>query len=118
MTGAVFLPLARPADTPRKAVALLLDGSKKHVTADVAQKKSLENGVCLVIFPSQQTDIIQPLDISVLRALKAAQKKSQLACMSEHPRQTATPTEFVLLTSAVEEAIRNLHAGTRVGFPW
>ena len=72
----VLVKETQPLSNPQKCILLLVDGSKTHLTLQGLQKmKSL--GVEVVVFPPHLTDVIQPLDKAVFRALKASFPKKE-----------------------------------------
>ena len=71
-----FASLTNPTANPHKAVVLIVDGSKTHLTRAVIEE-AVKLGVHLVALPSHLTDVVQPLDLSVFKPFKAALKKRQ-----------------------------------------
>ena len=72
----VLVKETQPLSNPQKCILLLVDGSKTHLTLQGLQKMK-SWGVEVVVFPPDLTDVIQPLDKAVFRALKALFRKKE-----------------------------------------
>ena len=67
---------------PQRPVLLIVDGHKSHITLDLVDL-ARNSGVVLFCFPPHTTHALQPLDVSVFKALKAHFSKSLRAlCFS------------------------------------
>ena len=72
----VFQHYTGCSDTEDGRAVLLVDGSKKHLTAEVlAAAKQLR--VLLICFPSHSTDVVQPPDVSIFTPLKRKIRRGQ-----------------------------------------
>lgn len=68
--GNTFIPWLKSKNV-KMPVLLLIDGHKSHLTLNVC-RLCKENGIVLnALLPNATHHIIQPLDVSVFRALKA-----------------------------------------------
>ena len=94
----VFQHYTGCSETEDGLVVLLVDGSKTHLTADVlfAAKKLR---VFLISFPSHSTDVVQPLDVSILAPLKRKIRRSQDRCVHSHQGHSLTHSRFVELVT-------------------
>ena len=92
----VFIKQEKPKE--RGGVVLFIDGSKTHLLADVV-REARTNGIRLVLFPSHQTDVVQPLDVAVFKALKSYERTKQQTWMRAQQAaglsQVLTPALFV-----------------------
>ena len=68
-----FASLTSPTSNPHKDFVLIVDGSKTHLSRAVIEE-AVKLGVHLVALPSHLTDVVQPLDLRVLKPFKAALK--------------------------------------------
>ena len=90
---AVFVKETQPLSNPQKCILLLVDGSKTHLTLQGLQKMK-SWGVEVVVFPPHLTDVIQPLDKAVFRALKASFRKKKRTLEKEKPSQSPVPCKL------------------------
>ena len=89
-----FASLTSPTANPHKAVVLIADGSKTHLTRATIED-GVKLGVHLVALPSHLTDVVQPLDLSVFKPFKAAMKKRQRDWRAKNRGKSITPSLFV-----------------------
>ena len=93
-----FAFLTRPTANPHKAVVLIVDGTKTHLTRAIIGE-AVKLGVHLVALPSHLTDVVQPLDLSVFKPFKAALKKRQRDWRAKNRGKSITPSLFVKLVT-------------------
>ena len=89
-----FASLTSPTANPHKAVVLIVDGSKTHLTRAIIEE-AVKLGLHLVALPSHLTDVVQPLDLSVFKPFKAALKKRQRDWRAKNRGKSITPSLFV-----------------------
>ena len=89
-----FAPLTSQTANPHKAVVLIVDGSKTHLTRAII-REAVKLGVHLVALPSHLTDVVRPLDLSVFKPFKAALKKRQRNWRAKNRGKSITPSPFV-----------------------
>ena len=85
-----FVSLTSQTSNPRKAVVLIVDGSKAHLSTAIIEE-AVRLGVHLVVLPSHLTDVVQPLDLSVFKPFKAALKKRQRDWRAKNKGKSITP---------------------------
>ena len=84
---------------------VLVDGSKTHLTLQGLQKMN-DWGVEVVVFPPHLTDVIQPLDKAVFRAVKAPFHKKEEHWKRKNHHRAPSPADFVeLWTDAYVDAV-------------
>ena len=111
----VLVKETQPLSNPQKSILLLVDGSKTHLTLQGLQKMK-SWGVEVVVFPPHLTDVIQPLDKAVFRALKASFRKEEEHWKTKNHHRAPSPADFVeLWTDAYVDAVtpRNILSGIR-----
>ena len=111
----VLVKETQPLSNPQKCILLLVDGSKTHLTLQGLQKKK-SWGVEVVVPPPHLTDVIQPLDKAVFRALKASSRKKEEHWKRKNHHRAPSPADFVQLwTDAYVDAVtpRNILSGFR-----
>ena len=111
----VLVKETQPLSNPQKCISLLVDGSKTHLTLQGLQKMK-SWGVEVVVPPPHLTDVIQPLDKAVFRALKASFRKKEEHWERKNHHRAPTPADFVQLwTDAYVDAVtpRNILSGFR-----
>ena len=111
----VLVKETQPLSNPQKCILLLVDGSKTHLTLQGLQKMK-SCGVEVVVFPPHLTDVIQPLDKAVFRALKASFRKKQEHWKRKNHHRAPFPADVVQLwTDAYVDAVtpRNILLGFR-----
>ena len=79
-----FASLTSQTANRHKAVVLIVDGSKTHLTRAIIQE-AVKLGVHLVALPSHLTDVVQPLDL----------KKRQRDWRAKNRGKSITPSLFV-----------------------
>ena len=89
-----FASLTSPTASPYKAVVLIVEGSKTHLTRAIIEE-AVKLGVHLVALPSHLTDVVQPLDVNVFGPFKAALKKRQREWRAKNRDKSITPSLFV-----------------------
>ena len=89
-----FTSLTSPTANPHKAVVLIEDGSKTHLTRAIIEE-AVKLGVHLVALPSHLSDVVQPLDLSVFKPFKAALKKRRGNWRVKNKGKSITPSLFV-----------------------
>ena len=77
--------LISPTSNPHKAVVLIVDGSKTHLSRDI-----IDEAVKLEVHL-----VAQPLDLSVFKPFKAAPKKRLRECCAKNTGKSITPALFV-----------------------
>ena len=101
----VLVKETQPLSNPQKCILLLVDGSKTHLTLQGLQKMKCW-GVEVVVFPPHLTDVIQPLDKAVFRALKASFRKKEEHWKRKNHHRAPSPADFVeLWTDAYVDAV-------------
>ena len=111
----VLVKETQPLSNPQKCILLLVDGSKTHLTLQRLQKMK-SWGVEVVVFLPHLTDVIQPLDKAVFRALKASFRKKEEHWKRNNHHRAPSPADFVQLwTDAYVDAVtpRNILSGFR-----
>ena len=105
----VLVKETQPLSNPQKCILLLVDGSKTHLTLQGLQKmKSWD--VEVVMFPPHRTDVIQPLDKAVFKALKASFRKKEEHWKRKNHHRAPSPADFVQLwTDAYVDAVTPRH---------
>ena len=89
-----FASLTNPSANPHKAMVLIVDGSKTHLTRAIIED-AVKLRVHLVALPSHLTDVVQPLNLSVFKPFKAALKKRQRDWRAKNRGKSITPSLFV-----------------------
>ena len=84
----------QPLTNVHKCILLLVDSSKTHLTHG-GLRKMQSLGVEVVVFPPRLTAVIQPLDKSVFRALKAIFRKKEEHWKRKNQHRAPTPADFV-----------------------
>ena len=77
----------------QRPLLLLVDGHKSHVTLDVIDI-CRENNIVLFCLPPHTTHALQPLDVSVFKALKANYAKTVRALCAKKPTLVISKREF------------------------
>ena len=96
----------QPLSNPQKCILLLVHCSKTHLTLQGLQKMK-SWGVEVVVFPPHLTDVIQPLDKAVFRALKASFRKKEEHWKRKNYHRAPSPADFVeLWTDAYVDSVR------------
>ena len=111
----VLVKETQPFSNPQKCILLLVDGSKTHLTLQSLQKMK-SWGVEVVVYPPHLTDVIQPLNKAVFRALKASFRKKEEHWKRKNHHRAPSPADFVQLwTNAYVDAVtpRNILSGFR-----
>ena len=111
----VLVKETQPPSNPQKCILLLVDGSKTHLTLQGLQKMK-SWGVEVVVFPPHLTDVIQPLDKAVFRALKASFRKKEEHWKRKNHHRAPSPADFVeLWADAYVDVVtpRNILSGFR-----
>ena len=103
--GEVFVAQVHPKKNEHGCVVLIVDGSKTHITlSNVTECKEL--GVEIVVLPAYLTNVIQPLDQTVFKALKRAVTRLETERQRDCKSKAASPASFVeLWTKAFVEAV-------------
>ena len=86
--------LTSPTAHTNKAVVLIVDGSKTHLTRAIVEE-AVKLRVHLVALPSHLNDVVQPLDLSVFKPFKAPLKRRQRAWRAKNGGKSITPSLFV-----------------------
>ena len=111
----VFVAEVHPKQNEYGCVVLIVHGSKSHITlSNITECK--EVGIEVVVMPAHLTDVIQPLDRTVLRALKRAFTHLGRERQRECRGKAASPASFVeLWTKAFVEAVthQNILSGLK-----
>ena len=89
-----FASLTSPTANPHKAVVLIVDGTKTHLTRAIIEE-AVKLGVHLVALLSHLTDVVQPLELSVFKPFKASLKKRQRDWRAKNRGKSITPSLFV-----------------------
>ena len=111
----ILVKETQPLSNPQKCILLLVDGSKTHLTLHGLQKMK-SWGVEVVVFHPHLTDVIQPLDKAVFRALKASFRKKEEHWKRKNHHRAPSLADFVeLWTDAYVDAVtpRNILSGFR-----
>ena len=101
----MFISEAHPKQNEYGCVVLVVDGSKTQITvSNITECKEL--GVEVVVLPAHLTDVIQPLERTVFKALKRAFTLLEREPKRECKGNSANPASFVeLWTKAFVEAV-------------
>ena len=111
----VLVKETQPLSNPHKCILLLVDGSNTHLTLEGLQKMK-SSRVKVVVFPPHLTNVIQPLDKAVFRAMKASFHKKEKHWKRKNHHRAPSPAHFVQLwTDAYAYAVtsRNILSGFR-----
>jgi len=76
-----------------RPAVLFMDSHASHLSSGVLEKASQEN-IHLVIFPSHTTHLLQPLNVSIYKALKHAFQEQVKKFMVQHPGEKPTRLDF------------------------
>ena len=109
----VLVKETQPLGNPQKSILVLVDGSKTQLTLQGLQKMK-SWGVEVVVFPPHLTDVMEPLDKAVFRALKASFRKKEEHWTRKNHHRAPSPADFVQLwTDAYVDAVtpRNILSG-------
>ena len=97
----------------QRPIMLLVDGHKSHMTIDIIDL-CRSKGVILFCLPPHTTHALQPLDVSVFKALKDSSAKTVRALSFKKPNFVVTKREFVKVLKVPFEralSIPNIKAG-------
>ena len=89
-----FASLTSPTVNPHKAVVLIVDGSKTHLTRAIIEE-AVKLGVHLGALPNHLTNLVQLLDMSVFKPFKATLKKRERDWRAKNRGKSITPSLFV-----------------------
>ena len=78
---------------PARPVILIMDSHATHLSPE-ALKMAEENQIIIVTLPSHTTHLLQPLDVSVYRSLKAAWNNEIDGHMRHNPGKTPSRYDF------------------------
>lgn len=85
--------------SPARPDLLVLDGHASHVTVE-AIEFARNNDVHMLCLPAHTTHILQPLDVGVLKSLKANYYKACKKYITEHPGRVVTTENIASLLAA------------------
>ena len=111
----ILVKETQPLSNPQKCILVLLDGSKTYLTLEGLQKLK-SRGVEVVVVSPHLTNVFQPLDKAVFRALKASFCKEEEHWKKKNHHRAPSSTEVVQLrTDAYVDAVtpRNILSGFR-----
>ena len=89
-----FASLTSPSANPHKAVVLIVDGSRTHLTRAIIEE-AVKLGGHFVALPSHLTDAVQPLELGVLKPFKAALKQRERDWRAKNRGKSITCSLFV-----------------------
>jgi len=91
----VFLKETEHLRSKEKPVMLVLDGHGSHTNDPALLEMCKENHVELILLIPHATHLLQPLDVSVMKPLKAALNQSRNHFIQKYPRRLITPKTLV-----------------------
>lgn len=91
----IFFKETEHLRSKKKPVVLILDGHGSHTGDPEMLQLCKENHVELILLIPHATHLLQPLDVSVMKPLKAALNQSRNHFIQKYPRRLITPKALV-----------------------